>query len=419
MNKIVTAELISIGDELLYGQIQDTNSKWISEQLDKIGVRVVRKTTVGDDRSALLEAFQSASEKADIILMTGGLGPTKDDLTKEVLASFFDCSMVLFPKALEDLGLLFANRGRELTPTNRQQAYLPNNCTYIHNAKGTAPGMWFEEKSSIWMSMPGVPHEMKDLMEKEVIPRIKKRFILPVIYHKMVKTVGIGESWLSDLIAQWENKLPGHIRLAYLPSLGEVRLRLTGFGEVQNEVMKEVDDQINQLLPLIERYVYGFNEDTLPSVIGQLLIQNSQTVALAESCTGGFISHLITGIGGSSTYFNGSIVPYHNQFKNHILGVNFLTLEKYGAVSEETVKEMAIQVREKFRAGYGLASSGIAGPGGGTVEKPVGLVWIGCSDGETCYTRKLQLTQDRSVNIQLTAVAALNLLRETILSTTK
>ncbi|MEX0882560.1 MAG: competence/damage-inducible protein A [Cyclobacteriaceae bacterium] len=419
MNKIVKAEIISIGDELLYGQILDTNSKWISEELDKIGVRVVRKTTVGDEKSVLLEAFQAASEKVDIVLMTGGLGPTKDDLTKEVLASFFDSSIVLFPQALEDLSLLFSKRGRELTPTNRQQAYLPENCTYIHNAKGTAPGMWFDEKSSIWMSMPGVPHEMKYLMENEVIPRIKKRFSFPVIYHKMVKTVGIGESWLSDLIAEWENKLPGHIRLAYLPSLGEVRLRLTGFGDVQEKVMEAVDDQINQLLPLIDKFVYGFNEDTLPSVIGHLLKQNSQTVALAESCSGGFISHLITGIGGSSSYFNGSIVPYHNQFKTHILGVNPLTLEKNGAVSEETVKEMATQVRAKFKAGYGLASTGIAGPGGGTVEKPVGLVWIGCSDGQTCHTRKLQLTQDRSVNIQLTAVAALNLLRETILLKTK
>ncbi|SEJ46379.1 competence/damage-inducible protein cinA [Cyclobacterium xiamenense] len=415
MHQSVNAEIISIGDELLYGQIMDTNSKWLSEEMDKIGIRVVRRTTVGDDEKSLLDAFNAASRRADVILMTGGLGPTKDDLTKQLLAAYFGSSLTLFPDALEDVRRLFESRGKELTPTNRGQAYLPSNCTYIRNAVGTAPGMWFEEAGKIWMSMPGVPHEMKYLMEQEVIPRLKKAYRLPVIYHKLIRTVGIGESWLSDLISEWEEKLPDHIRLAYLPSLGEVKLRLTGFGTDQDRIASEVEEQIDRLKPLIPQYIYGYNQETLPVAIGHLLTQRGETLALAESCSGGYIAHLITGIAGSSNYFNGGIIPYHNAYKEQLLGVSGAVLLREGAVSEATVIEMATQVREKFNASYGLSSSGIAGPGGGTEEKPVGLVWIACHNGQRCFTRKLQLTQDRTVNIHLTAVAALNLLRQTVL----
>ncbi|WP_154857159.1 competence/damage-inducible protein A [Cyclobacterium xiamenense] len=415
MHQSVNAEIISIGDELLYGQIMDTNSKWLSEEMDKIGIRVVRRTTVGDDEKSLLDAFNAASRRADVILMTGGLGPTKDDLTKQLLAAYFGSSLTLFPDALEDVRRLFESRGKELTPTNRGQAYLPSNCTYIRNAVGTAPGMWFEEAGKIWMSMPGVPHEMKYLMEQEVIPRLKKAYRLPVIYHKLIRTVGIGESWLSDLISEWEEKLPDHIRLAYLPSLGEVKLRLTGFGTDQDRIASEVEEQIDRLKPLIPQYIYGYNQETLPVAIGHLLTQRGETLALAESCSGGYIAHLITGIAGSSNYFNGGIIPYHNAYKEQLLGVSGAVLLQEGAVSEATVIEMATQVREKFNASYGLSSSGIAGPGGGTEEKPVGLVWIACHNGQRCFTRKLQLTQDRTVNIHLTAVAALNLLRQTVL----
>lgn len=418
MHQSVTAEIISIGDELLYGQIMDTNSKWLSEEMDKIGVRVVRRTTIGDDHQSMLRAFKAAEPAVDIILMTGGLGPTKDDLTKSVLADYFGSSLTLYPAALEDVKNLFHSRGKELTATNRSQAYLPSNCRYIRNAVGTAPGMWFEEKEKIWMSMPGVPHEMRYLMETEVIPRLKKKYQLPVIYHKLVRTVGIGESWLSDLISDWEEKLPAHIRLAYLPSLGEVKLRLTAFGTNHKSLAAEVETEIERLLPLISTYVYGFNDDILPIAIGHLLVQHGKTLALAESCTGGYISHLITSIPGSSDYFNGGMVPYHNTFKETVLGVSAEILTNNGAVSEATVTEMAGQVRHKFHSDFGLASSGIAGPGGGTKEKPVGLVWIACDDGQTCHSRKLQLTEDRTVNIHLTAIAALNLLRKTILHVT-
>lgn len=351
--------------------------------------------------------------------MTGGLGPTKDDLTKHVLADFFNASIKLFPKALEDVRIFFESRGRELTPTNQSQANLPSNCTYIQNAVGTAPGMWFEENGVAWMSMPGVPHEMKYLMENAVIPKIKEKFKLPVIYHKLIKTIGIGESWLSDKISEWEEQLPSHIRLAYLPSLGEVKLRLTAFGESLNTLIEEVNEQVIQLEPLISEYIYGYDKDTIASALGHQLVQRKESLAIAESCTGGYLTHVITSNPGSSNYYNGSIIPYHNDFKEKLLDVNPQTLSTKGAVSEETVIEMSKKVRLKFKSTYGLATSGIAGPGGGTDEKPVGLVWIACHDGENYRTRKLQLTKDRLINIQLTSTASLNLLRETILQNTK
>jgi len=412
--KEVKAEILAIGDELLYGQIIDTNSHWISQELDKIGVRVVRRTTVGDNRELILSAFESAEKRADIILMTGGLGPTNDDLTKPLLAEYFKCEIELVPEALEAVRTFFERRGRELTPLNRLQAHLPTKCTYIPNELGTAPGMWFHEKDKVWMSMPGVPHEMKKLMSDHVIPRIKEIFPLPHIYHKVVKTVGIGESCLADLIKDWETNLPSHIKLAYLPSLGQVRLRLTAFG---NDVVKLEDDvkkEIEKLIPQIEKYIYGFNQETLEDAIGRLLNLHNKKVALAESCSGGYITHLVTTVPGSSDYFQGTIVPYNNEFKNKILGVENYVLKEFGAVSEETVIQMSENVRRMFNADFGLASSGVAGPSGGSEEKPVGTVWIACASENRTLTKKLQLTQDRILNIQLTAVAALNLLRQCI-----
>ncbi|WP_304516531.1 competence/damage-inducible protein A [Cecembia rubra] len=409
--KEVKAEILAIGDELLYGQIMDTNSHWISQELDKIGVRVVRRTTVGDNRESILSAFESAEKRADIILMTGGLGPTNDDLTKPLLAEYFNCEIKLVPEALEAVRIFFERRGRELTHLNKLQAHLPTKCTYIPNELGTAPGMWFHEKGKIWMSMPGVPHEMKKLMTDQVIPRLKEIFPLPHIYHKVIKTVGIGESWLADLIKDWEANLPPHIRLAYLPSLGQVRLRLTAFGSNTKELEQEVEQELKKLNPLIDKYIYGYNQETLEEAIGRLLKLHGKNVAFAESCSGGYISHLVTTVPGSSDYFQGAIIPYHNEFKNNILGVENDVLKKFGAVSEETVIQMAENVRKLFRSDIGLSSSGIAGPSGGTDEKPVGTVWIACAMEKKTLTKKLLLTQDRMLNIQLTAVAVLNLLR--------
>jgi nicotinamide-nucleotide amidase len=417
--KLIKAEIIAIGDELLYGQIVDTNSHWISQELDLIGVKVVRKTTVGDNRDDILAAFAEAESRADVVLITGGLGPTQDDLTKPLLAEYFGCGIVEVPEAVEAVTAFFKQRGREITPLNILQGHLPSCCTYVPNEVGTAPGMWFEKNGTYWMSMPGVPHEMKKLMTDFVLPKLPSLFELPVIYHKVIKTVGIGESWLADLIQPWENALPKHIRLAYLPSLGQVRLRLTAFGMDRPILEREVDAQIQLVLPSIEDYVYGYDEETLESAIGKLLKKSGKTLALAESCTGGYISHLVTSIPGSSAYFNGSVVPYHNQFKENVLGVKGETLAGHGAVSEETVLEMAAGVRRMFGSDFGLSSSGVAGPDGGTDEKPVGTVWIACAGEGFAVAKKLQLSHDRMLNIQVTGVAVLNLLRNYILRNNK
>ncbi len=406
------AEIIAIGDELLYGQIVDTNSHWISQELDKIGVKVTHRTTVGDNRADILAAFKDAGKRAKIILITGGLGPTHDDLTKPLLAEFFDCDLEPVPQALEDLRVFFAKRGRELTDLNRLQAHLPTKCTYVPNYIGTAPGMWFEENGSVWMSMPGVPHEMQKLMEDHVLPELRRRFELPVIYHKMIKTVGIGESWLADLVRDWQNNLPEHISLAYLPSLGEVRLRLTAIGKNEKALADEVAQQIEKVLTLIHPFVYGYDSDSLPASVGRLLKNKNKNVALAESCTGGYLSHLITSVAGSSAYFDGAIVAYHNRFKTSELGVEREILDTKGAVSEETVRAMARNVRRKFGTDFGLATSGVAGPSGGSAEKPVGTVWLACDHHGGTVTKKLQLSDDRAVNIHLSAIHALDLLRK-------
>lgn len=417
--KPVRAEIISIGDELLYGQIIDTNSHWISQQLDLKGVRVIHKTTVGDNRRDILQAFEAAAGRADLILITGGLGPTQDDLTKPLLSEYFHCPVVEFPEAVEAITEFFKRRGREMTPLNTLQGHLPACCTYVPNPVGTAPGMWFAEKNCYWMSMPGVPHEMKKLMQDFVLPKLPELFDLPVIYHKLIKTVGIGESWLADLIQDWENSLPPHLKLAYLPSLGHVKMRLTGFGSDLEEIKTQVEQEIQKVMPKIEAYVYGFDEERLETAIGKLLKEREKTLALAESCTGGYITHLITTVPGSSLYLRGAVVPYHNAHKAQILGVKSETLEKFGAVSEETALEMAKGVRGLFGSDLGLASTGIAGPDGGTAEKPVGTVWIACVGPSSSQTKKLQLTQDRLVNIQLTGVALLNLLRMSLTEPSK
>ncbi|TFV97895.1 competence/damage-inducible protein A [Algoriphagus kandeliae] len=409
--KLVKAEIIAIGDELLYGQIMDTNSHWISKELDLVGVKVVRKTTVGDNRKDILDAFSEAEKKADLVLITGGLGPTQDDLTKPLLAEYFECPIQEVPEAVAAITEFFKRRGREMTPLNILQGHLPSCCEYVPNEVGTAPGMWFERNGTYWMSMPGVPHEMKKLMKDFVLPKLPQIFELPVIHHKVIKTAGIGESWLADLIKDWENALPEHIKLAYLPSLGHVKLRLTGFGTNLEQIQAEIENQIELVFPTIQKYVYGYNEESLETAIGKLLKEKGKTLALAESCSGGYITHLITTVPGSSEYLQGAVVPYHNQFKEKILGVKKETLETVGAVSEETVEQMSQGVRKLFGADFGLASSGIAGPDGGTPEKPVGTVWIACAGEGFTETKKLQLTQDRMLNIQLTGVAVLNLLR--------
>lgn len=412
--KEVRVEILTIGDEILYGQITDTNSQWIGEKMTTAGFRVIRKTSVGDQENVILKAFAEAEERADVVLITGGLGPTADDLTKPMLSRYFNSPLLLHSEALAQLKALFEQRGFELTETNRKQAELPEACTYIPNPLGTAPGMWFEKNGKVFMSMPGVPHEMKHMLEFNVIPRLVRVFEPPVIYHRMIRTAGIGESWLADKIKDWEGNLPPHLKLAYLPSLGEVRLRVTGFGQHLEALQNEVENQCQMLMPLIKEWVYGYEDDTLASAVGNILQKEEKTMAIAESCTAGFVSYTLTSIPGSSLYFKGSVVAYHNEAKENLLGVQQDTLQQFGAVSEQTAREMAEGVREKFKADYGLSTTGIAGPGGGTAEKPVGLVWIAITNGKQTIAKKLKLTKERDTNIRYTASAILNLFRQTL-----
>lgn len=409
--KKIYAEILAIGDELLYGQTLDTNSHWISGELDKVGIKVIRRTTIGDLEQHILTALAEAETRADIILITGGLGPTSDDLTKPCLCKYFNCGLQINEEALAEITEFFKSRGRELTELNRQQAALPTACVKITNAIGTAPGMWFSKGDKIFMSMPGVPHEMKKMMTESVIPKLLETFKTPTIHHQIIKTVGIGESFLADKISGWEKSLPDHLKLAYLPSLGEVKLRLTGMGSSLNDLKHDIAVQIEKLKPLAGEYIYGLGEDALEHVVGHLLRERQLTLAVAESCTGGYLSHLITSVPGSSDYFLGSMIPYAYEIKMRQLGVKPETLEKYGAVSEPTIIEMANIVRAKFNTNIGVATSGIAGPGGATPEKPVGTVWIAYSDRHQTVTRKLQLSKDRMINIRMASMAVLNLIR--------
>ncbi len=412
--KEVLAEIITVGDEILYGQTLDSNAHWLSEQLTGAGIKVYRMTTIGDQEKAMMEAFSVAEEDVDIILITGGLGPTSDDRTKETLAKYFDSPVEMNEKALRELKAFMTSRGRSLNGLTRKQAELPVKCEMISNPRGTAPGMLFKRNGKVFISMPGVPHEMKDMITRSVLPLLKNLFDLPVIHHKIIRTAGIGESWLAEKIEKWEKALPAHIRLAYLPTFGDIKIRLTAIGEDAGKLREETERLARAVIPLIDRYVYGFDDETLESVIGRLLKNQGCTLALAESCTGGYISHVITRVPGSSEYFNGAVVPYQNEMKIARLGVHRETIEKFGAVSEETVREMADGVREKFQSDYGLASSGIAGPGGGTPQKPVGLVWLACSGPEGTSVRKLELTYDRVVNIRFSTVIALHMLHQSL-----
>lgn len=409
--KNIVAEILAIGDELLYGQTLDTNSHWISGELDNVGIKVIRRTTVGDQEQEILTAFAEAEKRADIVLITGGLGPTSDDLTKPCLASYFSCGLKIHEEALAEVTEFFTSRGRELTELNRQQAALPEACVKITNAIGTAPGMWFDKGEKVFMSMPGVPHEMKRMMIEQVLSRLTAKYHLPVIYHKFIRTIGLGESFLADKISDWEKSLPAHIKLAYLPSLGEVKLRLTCTGSSLEDLQTEARDLSDQLNTRIGAYIYGSGEEPIEGVVGRILREKKLTLSVAESCTGGYLSHLITSIPGSSDYFSGSIIPYAYEIKMRQLGVKPETLERYGAVSEPTIVEMANIIRAKFNTDIGVATSGIAGPGGATPDKPVGTVWIAYSDKHQTVTKKLLLSKDRMLNIRMASVAVLNLIR--------
>lgn len=407
----ILAEIITIGDEILYGQIVDTNSQWISAELDKAGIKVIRKTTIGDTESEITASIKEAEQRAKIILITGGLGPTNDDITKPTLTKYFNTKLVIHEEALANLQSIYNKLGKKITPLNRQQAKLPEASKFIPNKVGSASGMWFEKNDITFVSMPGVPHEMKRMMTDTIIPQLQEKYDTPFIYHKLIKTVGIGESDLAILIEEWELDLPAHIKLAYLPSLAQVKLRLTAFGKNENVLKKEVETLISSLKQLAGKYIFGYNKDELAQVVGNMLKITNQNIAVAESCTGGYISHLITSIPGSSAYFRGGITPYQNDIKMNMLHVNPETIFEHGAVSKETVSEMAENVRRLYHTDYGIATTGIAGPGGATREKPVGMIWIAVADSTSTKTKLLHLWKDREMNIKTTAIALLNLTR--------
>ena len=406
-----TAEIISIGDELLYGQTLDTNAHWISHKLDEYNIKVFQRTTIGDDVDQILNAFATAAERVDIVLITGGLGPTKDDLTKPLLAKYFGVDMVHHEEVLRDITLLFAKASREVTALNAQQADLPANCEKITNPVGTAPGMWFYENNTVFVAMPGVPYEMKSIMTQGILPKLHEMFSKGVLHHHIIKTIGITESNLSDLIEDWEVNLPNHIKLAYLPTKGQVKLRMTGSGDDLNTLKQEIDTLKMAIMPKIAKYVYGFGADSLEGVIGKLLNNNNLTLATAESCTGGYLAHMITSVPGSSRYFKGSVIAYSNEVKIAQLGVSTEDLKQQGAVSEEVAKAMAKGVRKELNADIAIATTGIAGPDGGTVEKPVGTVWIAYSDKHKTLAKKFNFSRDRTFIVHWSALAALNMIR--------
>ena len=415
------AEIISIGDELLIGQVINTNAARIGEMLNLSGIRVVHSAVIPDERLAILDALFSAGKRADVVIITGGLGPTKDDITKKVLSEFFQSDMRLDDEVLRDVTEIFARKGKVVTELNRKQAEVPEKCIVIRNANGTAPGMWFNENGKIYVSIPGVPYEALAMVENFILPKIKAENNLPFIFHFTIHTQGVGESYLAEMIADWEDSLATeNIKLAYLPAPGIVRLRLSGYGNNEQLVRGAVMKKKEELMPLISEFVYGFEEygknpPLIQQVLGDILLQNQKKISLAESCTGGYMAHLLTSIPGSSAYFNGCIVPYHNEFKHELLEVNEVIFKKVGAVSEDCVREMANGVLKKFRSDYAIAVSGIAGPSGGTEDKPVGTVWIAWANKNEVRAEKFVFSNNRNRNIHLTAVNAMERMRKLIL----
>ena len=403
-------EIMTIGDELLYGQVVDTNSAFMGQQLGRLGLRVRQITSVSDRADELVAALDQARQRAAVILMTGGLGPTKDDLTKHVLARYLGRELVLDEATLHHVEGIFARYQRPMLDVNRQQALVPAGCQVLFNAVGTAPGMWLEDQGTIFISMPGVPFEMKKLMTDQVLPRLQARFQLAPIEHVVVMTAGLGESFLAEKIQDWETALPPHIKLAYLPSLGSVRLRLTGTPDGQPNLRGRMLALLPPLRERVGSYIFAEEDSPLEVVVGQLLQAKNWQLGTAESCTGGALAQRVTSVPGSSAYFRGSVVAYSNDLKESLLGVNAETLGTHGAVSEATVREMAEGARARLGCDVALATSGVAGPGGGTPGKPVGTICLACATPTGTVSRQINIDRGRQINIDYTVQMALILL---------
>ncbi len=410
------AELLTIGDEILIGQIINTNAVWMAKELNYIGVSIKQITSVSDNKNHIIEALDAALNRADVVLITGGLGPTKDDITKTTLSEYFNVGLKKEERVIDFIKENFVKRGIQYLPVHEQQAMILENSEILFNHNGTAPGMWIEHNGKIIICMPGVPFEMRGIMSKYVLPKLKTQFQLPVIIHKTLVTIGLPESTLADMIAEVEDSMPNHIKLAYLPNFGLVRLRLSGIGKDKNILQSSMEDYASQILEIIPKDNIGATEDLKPEeIIGKLLINTKQTLAIAESCTGGYISHLVTTVPGSSEYFIGSLIAYSYQIKINNLGVKAETLEKYGAVSEECVREMVEGIKKNFKTDFAISTTGIAGPGGATADKPVGLVWIAVAGPHGIVTRKIIANGERINVIERTSLVALDMLRREIL----
>lgn len=407
----MNASVITIGDELLIGQTIDTNSAYIAKALNNIGVWVARRVAVGDVRQEILDALKRESSTSQIIIITGGLGPTADDITKPALCDYFGATLVVDDEALENVKGIFRKLNRPLIERNTKQAEVPDNCTVLQNRRGTAPGMWFEQDGVVYVSLPGVPYEMEGLMEGDVIPKLQARFTLPHILHRTVITFGKGESEVAEVIADLENGLPPHIKLAYLPAYGMVKLRLTAKGSNKEALEQELEKQVSALKGLVAEWLVTDEDKSMAEVVGDQLKEAKKFVATAESCTGGHIAHLLTARSGSSSTYKGGVVSYANEAKERALGVQHSTIVTHGAVSEETIVEMVNGVLHGMNADYAVATSGVMGPDGGTPEKPVGTVWIAVADRNRVKTVKHFVRFDRRKNIEVTAQFALNQLR--------
>jgi nicotinamide-nucleotide amidase len=417
----MTCHLLTIGDEILIGQIVDTNSAWMSQQLNLRGIRVTGKSSVGDTHEAIIDGIRQATRHADVVIMTGGLGPTKDDITKKTLAELFGANMVLDEVTYQRIEGYFTKIQRPMPPTMHEQATLPDKATILTNKVGTAPGMWFDEGGKVYVSLPGVPFEMEYLMTAEVMPRLVARFEARPIVHRTILTACEGESMIAQRIEAIEDALPSHIKLAYLPGLGQVRLRLTGIWptdpippEAEALLSEELEQYQNQITAVIPELIYGYEEDTLPAVVGRSVAALGWKLATAESCTGGYIAHQLTAIPGASAWYPGSIVAYSYEMKERWLGVSADTLAQHGAVSEATVIAMAQGTLDAFDVDIAVSVSGIAGPDGGTHDKPVGTVWIAVATRQQVVTQKQVFGRDRLKNIMLTSTYALNLVRKVL-----
>jgi nicotinamide-nucleotide amidase len=410
------AEIITIGDEILIGQTVDTNSAWISAQLNTLGVRVNRIISISDKKEEITDALDDSLRRAGLVLLTGGLGPTSDDITKDTLAEYFGSDLVLNQDVLDEVTERIIRRNLEMNENNRRQALVPDNCTVLVNHAGTAPGMVFRKEDKLIVSMPGVPSEMRYLMQEYVLPMVAAQTGRSVIVHRNIMTYGTFEAKLAERLESYEKELPPEVRLAYLPAHGLIKLRLTGRGSDENRIRQITAEQVDKLYTIIPDVIYGEDELMLEEVVGKLLLDRNLTLATAESCTGGRIASLITSVPGSSSWYKGSVIAYDNSIKTGLLGVDPATINCFGAVSRETAEEMAAGIRMMMNTDYAIAVTGIAGPAGGTSEKPVGTVWIAVASANGIMSELHHFADERMINILRSSYTALNMLRLQILN---